>query len=258
MRAGLLAAAAAVAAATRASGPAPFVGGYAMLNGPTGIAKIQALAAHAPLLPITRLWIGFVSPTMVYVPGSNTLAYTGLNMSAAADGGFAALQSAVTTIVASGVDVLVSLGGWDGSCFPLLYERNSVAGFGTGTPNYFKVDEYCGGDPTQGSPANEFCYVCEPPAENETMNAFAIFPEPAWSATWQQAVAYVTAGSGAAQAPVWDPTLLPGRSWTDPNTSVTVIVPGSSLPQVRAPCGRASEGVGMPGTPVFPRCVCRR
>ncbi len=79
------------------------------------------------------------------------------------------------------------------------------------------------------SPANEWCYTCEPPSSNETLNSFDIFPEPTYSPTWQQAIAYVTATAGGG-APVWDSAIDPGQSWTDPATGLTVPVPGSSLP----------------------------
>ncbi len=110
-----------------------------MINGPDGLAKMSLLASNAATLPLTRIFISFVSPTLVYVPGSNTLSLVGLNISNAADGGFAALKASIATLTASGIDVLISLGGWDFNCFPYSYTRYSVAGYGTSTPNYWKV-----------------------------------------------------------------------------------------------------------------------
>ena len=110
--AALVAAASAAAPGARAlAGTAPFVGGYVMANGPDGLAKLALLASNAATLPLTRVFIGFLSPTMVYVPGSANLSLTGLNLTAAADGGFAAVKAAVGALRAAGVDVLLSMGG---------------------------------------------------------------------------------------------------------------------------------------------------
>ncbi len=80
------------------------------------------------------------------------------------------------------------------------------------------------------SPENEYCYTCEPPAANETLNNFDLFPEPTFSPTWQAAVAYVTAGAASAPVqPVWDAGFINGQQWTDPNTGVTTTLPGSGL-----------------------------
>ena len=84
-----------------------------LLNGPTGLGKMALLAGSAATLPISRLFISFVTPTMVYVPSSNTLATTGLNLSQTGDEGFAALKASVGALSAAGVDVILSLGGWD-------------------------------------------------------------------------------------------------------------------------------------------------
>lgn len=211
------------------AGTAPFVGGYALLNGPDGLAKLALLAADAATLPLTRVFLGFLSPTMVYVPGSETLAHTGLNLTAEGDGGFAAVKAGVGALRAAGVEVLLSIGGWDYNCFPYAYTRYSVAGYGTDTPNYWKIVEYCAGNVSAASPANEYCYTCEPPSAGDGPASFGVFPEPAYSATWRAAVAYVAAG-GAGGAPKWDPSILPGSSWTDPATGVTTTVPGSPLP----------------------------
>lgn len=219
-------------AATTGNGTAPFVGGYVMMDGPEGLAKVQLLASQAATLPINRLWLAFVSPTLVYVPGSQTLEYTGLNLTTSSTGdfGFAALAAAIATLNASGVEVFISMGGWDYSCFPMMYTLYSVGGYGTNTPNYWKITEYCAGSTANGSPANEYCYTCEPPAANETLNYFGIFPEPSYSATWQAAVKFVEATAAGANPPKWDTDLNPGQSYTDPTSGMTSVVPGSPLP----------------------------
>ena len=97
-----------------------------MINGADGIGKMQLLANNAATLPITRLFVSFVSPTLVYVPGSATLENVGLNLSHIGDFGFAPLKAAITTLASSGVDVLLSMGGWDFNCWPYAYTRYSV------------------------------------------------------------------------------------------------------------------------------------
>jgi hypothetical protein len=101
------------------------------------------------------------------------------------------LNASIATLTASGIEVVISMGGWDFNCFGYLYTRYSVGGYGTSTPNYWKIQEYCDSNLDNSSPANEWCYTCEPPYANETLGDFAIFPEPAWSSTWTQATAWV-------------------------------------------------------------------
>jgi hypothetical protein len=101
-----------------------------------------------------------------------------------------------------------------------------------GTPNWWKIQQYCQGSVDNASPSNEFCFTCEPPYSNETLGDFDIFPEPAYSPTWQQALSYVAATAGGAAPPTWD-TIENGQNWTDPATGITVLVPGSNLPWQR-------------------------
>ena len=78
----------------------------------TGLQGLQTLAANAPTLPITRLFLAFVSPTLVYVPGSKTLAGAGMGIAtAAADAGFSDVHEAVAKLEAGGVEVFLSMGG---------------------------------------------------------------------------------------------------------------------------------------------------
>ena len=78
----------------------------------TGLQGLQMLAAHAATLPITRLFLAFVSPTLVYVPGSKTLAGAGMGIAtAAADAGFSDVHEAVAKLEAGGVEVFLSMGG---------------------------------------------------------------------------------------------------------------------------------------------------
>jgi len=62
------------------------------------------MAENASTLPITRLWLAFISPTMYYEPNSNTLNGTGLNNSSTeSDGGFAEVKDAIKKLETSGV-----------------------------------------------------------------------------------------------------------------------------------------------------------
>ena len=114
---------------------------------------------------------------------------------------------------------------------PFSYPRTfSSRADGTSTPNYWKIKEYCGGDVNNASPENMWCYTCEPPEANTTLADFDFFPEPTFSPTWQAAVAYVTAGAASAPVqPVWDAGFINGQQWTDPNTGISMTLPGSSL-----------------------------
>ena len=110
------------------------------------MAELQLLASEAATLPITRLWISFFSPTMYYMQGSNTLANTGMNLTDDADFGFAQLKAVVATLKAGGIQVYLSLGGWNYNCFPYAYARYSVGGYGNNTPNYWKIATFGKGD----------------------------------------------------------------------------------------------------------------
>jgi len=193
-----------------------------------GLKRLQALAANADSIPITRLWLAFASPNLVYVPGSKTLKGTDLAgfPTTSADGGFADVAAAAKKLEASGVEVFVSMGGWNFNCFPYFYTRYSVGGYGTHTPNYWKVQKYGGGSLDGCTPENQYCYTCEPPSEKTTLDSFAIFPEPANSSTWKAAQKFVEASAGS-PAVEWHSEWVPGQTVTDSKTGTAVKVPGS-------------------------------
>jgi hypothetical protein len=189
--------------------------------------ELNLLANAAATLPITRLWVSFFSPTMYYLPGSNTLANTGMNLTNDADSGFAALQAATKLLKAAGVQVFISMGGWNYNCFPYAYARYSVGGYGNNTPNYWKIATFGKGNIDNCVEDNLWCFTCEPPSEGDTIDNFSIFPEPTWSPTWQQAQQYVEKGKNASQqAPIWSSNMIPGQAWTDPKTGIQNIIPG--------------------------------
>ena len=74
-----------------------FVGGYIGLYAEKGLDKLKALADNASTIPLTRLWLAFVSPMMVYRPGTNKLTkYVGFDIKGAGeDGGFKEVADAV-------------------------------------------------------------------------------------------------------------------------------------------------------------------
>jgi len=87
-----------------------------------GLQELQALAEHAATIPVNRLWVAFFDPTLVYQPGSNTFADTGMQTgSTEADLGFAEVKAAITTLQKNGVEIFLSMGGWNYNCFPALY-----------------------------------------------------------------------------------------------------------------------------------------
>ena len=96
------------------------------------------------------------------------------------------------------------MGGWNYNCFPYMYARYSVGGYGMDTPNYYKIQQFGGGDINKCVESNQFCYVCEPPSEGTSLNDFQIFPEPEHSDTWQQATQMVTAHANSSFPPKWN------------------------------------------------------
>ncbi len=207
--------------------PPPVVGAYHDMSKASGLRGLQALAANAPTLPITRLFLAFVSPTLVYVTGSKTLAGAGMGIATAAmDAGFSVLAKAIAKLEAGGVEVFLSMGGWNYNCFPALYMGNSVAGYGTHTPNYWKVERF--GGPSNCTADNQYCFVCEPRSEQTSLDlSFSVYPEPAKAPTWQAATAYVEKWAADSPAPVWHPEVLPGNEYTDNTSGLSSVVPGS-------------------------------
>jgi len=203
-------------------------GGYILMERqgpdgqPIGLKAMAALAANAATLPINRLWVSFFSPTMVYVPGSHTLKNTGLHISNASDGGFAELKKSIALLAAGGVETFLSLGGWNYNCWPYMYTRYSVGGYGTATPNYWKVQQYCQGSLDSADESNMWCYTCEPPSEHTSLDSFTIFPEPK-SDLFQQAMDYVKSKDPAA---TFHQDIVPGGMYTDSKTGKSVKVPG--------------------------------
>jgi hypothetical protein len=69
----------------------PVYGAYVLLTRgrapakSVGLAEFQMLVDKAKTMPLNRIWISFFSPTMVYMPGSNTLENTGMTLTDDAD-----------------------------------------------------------------------------------------------------------------------------------------------------------------------------
>ena len=100
-------------------------------------------------------------------PGSHTLdgaGFDGFADPTQKDKGFAQLAAAIAKLAAGGVESFLSMGGWNYNCFPSLYMRYSVGGYGTSTPNYWKIQKFGGGSLSGCTEANQWCYVCEPPS----------------------------------------------------------------------------------------------
>ena len=209
-----------------------YVGGYLLLNTADGLSKLNALAKSASTLPINRIWLSFARPDMIYEAGSASLEGTGLELSDSGDYGYADMAKAIAKLQAGGVEVFLSLGGWNYNCFPYAYTRYSVAGYGTATPNYWKVDTYGNGDVDNCDESNQFCWTCEPESEGTDLyTSFTIFPEPKGTASWDAATAEIEAGQAEQSGgvtPEWHPEVAPGATWTDANTGASVRVPGLS------------------------------
>lgn len=203
-------------------------GGYILMERqgadgkPIGLKAMAGLAAAADKIPINRLWVAFFSPTMTYKTGSNTLKGTGLHISNSSDGGYAELKKAITLLQAGGVEVFLSMGGWNYNCWPYMYTRYSVGGYGTKTPNYWKITENCGGSLDNADESNQWCYTCEPASEHTTLDSFTIFPEPK-SDGFNAAIEYVKSHSSGAK---FNQDMIPGQDYTDSKTGKSVKVPG--------------------------------
>jgi len=193
-----------------------------------GLQELQALANNAASIPVNRIWVAFFSPTLVYKPGTNTFADTGMETgSTAQDLGFSEVKQAVKTLQDNGVEVYLSMGGWNYNCFPALYTRYSIGGYGTHTPNYWKIEEFGQGSIDNCNEDNMWCYSCEPQSEGTSLDSFSIFPEPKNSDTWAAATQYVESKAGG-KTPEWHSDMSPGESWTDSKTGTSLKVPGSS------------------------------
>jgi hypothetical protein len=216
-----------------ANGADKMVGGYILMERqgadgkPVGLKAMKALAASAKTIPVTRIWVAFFSPDMVYKEGGNTLANTGLHISNATDFGFAELKKYIGILEGAGVEVFLSMGGWNYNCWPYMYTRYSVGGYGTHTPNYWKITQYGKGSLDNCKEDNMWCYTCEPPSEHTSLKNFVIFPEPGKSDNFKKAMAYVKSHASS-PAPKFNTDIIPGKSYTDSKTGTSLTVPGSS------------------------------
>ncbi|KAG0196787.1 hypothetical protein BGX28_009751 [Mortierella sp. GBA30] len=201
---------------------------YLLINPETGPARLKALADNAANIPINRLFISFARPDLVYKPDSHTLKDVGLNYNNKdPDFGFDDLKKQVTKLRAGGVEVFLSVGGWNYGCFPYLYTYFSIAEYGKG-PNFYKITDYGGGSVSGCNESNMWCYTCEPKDYNTTLADFNIFPEPDYSPTWKQAVEYVVMNTKG-EAPQFNPAMIPGTEYLEPKTKTKIQVPGRKL-----------------------------
>lgn len=224
------------------------VGGYLMVdkwsNGKrVGLTQLQGLANSAETLPLNRVLLAFLSPNMVYTPGDETLEFTGMTITDEDDFGYEALKESITKLQAGGVEVFLSMGGWNYNCFPYAYARYSVGGYGPKAPNYYKIDDYGNGDINNCNEDNQYCYSCAKaeapvlPKKKHGKNKvapkpaspgnFAIFPEPDHSLNWASAQDFVEGNMFPEADAKWSSDMIPGREWTDPVSGLTVDIPGS-------------------------------
>ncbi|KAI9324688.1 hypothetical protein BDR26DRAFT_880775 [Obelidium mucronatum] len=209
------------------------VGAYLLIDPTEGPTKLSQVAAQASTLPINRLTLSFVRPDMHYIPGSNTLATVGFNYAHSGDFGFGKVKDAVSRIQAAGVEVFLSVGGWDYNCWPAMYLRHSIAPYGGANADVIK--KYGNGSIENCNAENQWCYACEPPSNGNTPDSFAVFPEPVWSPVWVQATKDVEAAiikqtkSPRFPPAQWHPEIYGGQSWVDPKTGKREIVAGTHV-----------------------------
>ncbi|KAI9350674.1 hypothetical protein BDR26DRAFT_914844 [Obelidium mucronatum] len=198
-----------------------FVGAYVLFGDP---AKLKLLADNAATIPVNRIFLSFVRPDMYYIPGSNTLIGAGLNYNnTQADYGFAEVKKYTETLQKNGVEVFLSMGGWDYNCWPYAYAKYSINDYGSTTPTYQStIQKYAGGDINKCDESNQYCWACEPPTNGNKLEDFTIFPEPGHSETWQQAIAYVEANNKMGTKPIWHPELVGGSKYLANGKAITV------------------------------------
>ncbi|KAI8622247.1 hypothetical protein BC830DRAFT_818710 [Chytriomyces sp. MP71] len=217
-----------VAPVTRPNVGTQVIGGYLLLNPTEGPDKLRALAANAASLPINRVFLSFVRPDMVYVPDSNTLEFADIGYASSGDYGFAEVKNHIAQLQAGGVEVYMSMGGWNYNCYPYFYTKYSIGSFPTGN-NYWKIQQYGGGSISGCNESNMWCYTCEPQSANTTLKDFIVFPEPENSDSWKAAQAYIVQNTKG--NPVqWHPNMIGGAQFTDPVDGQTVTtVPGNNM-----------------------------
>ncbi|ORY31152.1 hypothetical protein BCR33DRAFT_550182 [Rhizoclosmatium globosum] len=126
---------------------------YLLLDPQTAPTRLDDLARTAAKKPFNRVTLAFLRPDMYYVPDSNTLEHADIGYSSTGDFGFSDLKLAVAAIQKAGVEVFLSMGGWDYSCFPYAYLQYSIR------PN--KGDSYDNtigqNDPNSCDETNNWC-----------------------------------------------------------------------------------------------------
>ncbi|KAJ3004518.1 UNVERIFIED_CONTAM: hypothetical protein HDU68_005040, partial [Siphonaria sp. JEL0065] len=164
------------------------VGAYLLIDPVQGPAKLAQVVASADTLPINRVTLSFVRPDIHHIPKSNTLATVGFNYGTSGDYGFAEVKAAVAQIQAAGVDVFLSMGGWDYNwlLYRSLWNPDVIKQYGGGN-----IDNCNTSNPTNGVTLG-----IEPPSNGNIPDAFAIFPELSWSSVWKQATADVVTAQG--------------------------------------------------------------
>ncbi|KAJ3001340.1 UNVERIFIED_CONTAM: hypothetical protein HDU68_006938, partial [Siphonaria sp. JEL0065] len=133
------------------------VGAYLLIDPVQGPAKLAQVVASAATLPINRVTLSFVRPDLYYIPGSNTLGTVGFNYGTSGDYGFAEVKAAVAKIQAAGVEVFLSMGGWDYNCWPYTYLRYSINPYGGNNAKI--IQTYGNGNIDNCNASNQWCYA---------------------------------------------------------------------------------------------------
>ncbi|ORY37025.1 hypothetical protein BCR33DRAFT_854898 [Rhizoclosmatium globosum] len=204
------------------------IAGALFMNPIDGPAKLQALAANASNLPMTRLMLSFVRPDMLYIPGSKTLQYSNIGFPTSGDYGFAAVKEAVKKLQAGGIEVFLSMGGLNNNCFPYFYMKYSIAYFGM-SDEYWKIYKYGNGSTTACTKDNNWCRACDLGVYAYDLSDLSVFPEPNNTSSFQNAQARV-ASQAKGNNVIWHPEIVGGAQYIDPADKTTVVtVPGSNL-----------------------------
>ena len=136
---------------------------------------------------VNRIYLAFFNPTIQYKSGDGLKAeylpdfLDNPEFQRSPHTAFTYLKQWITQMKTAGVEIYLTMGGWNYNCFPNPYMIDSVGGYGTSTPNFWKIKNLVGGDRTKCTLDNQYCYVCEDKGQiednNDLATAMSIFPE---------------------------------------------------------------------------------
>ena len=142
---------------------------------------------------VNRIYLAFFNPTIQYTNGEGlkqeylpefhkNTAFNAPTQAESEKKAFDSLKDWISQMTKAGVEIYLSMGGWNYNCFPYAYMKYSIGAYNP-SPNFWKIKKF-GGDTTDCNEDNQYCYVCEDKSENiggdgqpSLEHAMSIFPE---------------------------------------------------------------------------------